>query len=183
MIINYCGFSYLPHSGTFSALVDSRNENFYHISCLKSLMDLSHINLHGIHKILSHQHFSLYLCTFLSIALSQACSIVRQQGPGIELSKGLCNAGRTHWDRIQKWGWHKLALETLNICWQEANKLNPNDLDETISSDSDLSKTWDFPFNIRQAHVLPTSHRLHSFSHAELPKPSMESGAPILGNT
>lgn len=73
MIINYCGFSYLPHSGIFSALVDSRNENFYHIACLQSLMDLSHINLHGIHKILSHQHVFKSLCTLEQTA-SQACS-------------------------------------------------------------------------------------------------------------
>lgn len=75
MIINYCGFSYLPHSGTFSALVDSRNENFYHISCLQSLMDLSHINLHGIHKILSHQHFFfLNFYAHWNRKQSQACS-------------------------------------------------------------------------------------------------------------
>lgn len=156
MIINYCGFSYLPHSGTSSALVDSRNKNFYHIPCLLSLMGLSHINLHGIHKILSHQHF-------LSLMHIGAGSklVVRQKGPGIEIGKALWDGGKTDWERIQEWGWHKLALEIVSTCWREANKLNPNDHDETTrSSGSDLIKAWDFPLNTIQAHLLPRSHRV-----------------------
>lgn len=86
MIINYCGFSYLPHSGTFSALVDSRNENFYHISCLQSLMGLSHINLHGIHKILGHQHFFIPMHVGRD---SKGRLAVRLRGPGMEIGKGL----------------------------------------------------------------------------------------------
>lgn len=43
--------------------------------------------------------------------------------------------------------------------------MNPDDHDETTgSSGSDLIKTWDFPLNTVQAHLLPKSRQVVQFS-------------------
>lgn len=69
------------------------------------------------------------------------------------------------------------------MCWQEPNKLNLNDLDETQSSE--WSRTCTFPLKARPAQFLPGSHlptRVDNFSeNEEFPKTTRENGVTFPG--
>lgn len=142
-------------------------------------MGLSHINLHGIHKILALSIF-LYTYALSNVELSQAYTVAEGSRCGVSrvdyelYGKDPLSVGS--W--IKQRGGHELLLELLNVCWWEPNKSNLNDPGETQSSE--WPETWALPLKAaRLAHFLPGSHlhtREDSFSQeVKFPKTTRES--------